>query len=443
MLSRPLSIVLVGCLLAPLFALDRAALFAVPDFTTLPPEVKVLSQRTAEGVVISEMTMVGAPFNGQPTRIYGFYCRPEKPGRYPAVLEVHGAGLGVLVPDAGVEYAKAGFCSFTMDWAGEAKERQVPRKPPYSLIPAPGCLARTMLDAKGQPDTAQHPPHGWKTYGSEVDGIRNGVLFARRAAMFLASQPEVDPDRLCISGMSAGAHLTLLVCGVEPCFKAAAVKYGRGFIREVAFGGYFGPIAMTAREQQDEWLALLDPQHGLGNYQAKVLMLSGTDDVFFWMPGVLATYRAIPTDKRLIMFANENHGYVANVPIPLAWFRSCLGMAPDWPALTAPTLTLAGAELRLAVAVQGPSPVTTATFLVKRMPRSVFTWGMGDPKRPETMARWSEIPAIQTEGLWIASIPAPAVDEQLVVYANVTDAQGRMDSSLTAEMPAYPAWYGR
>ena len=90
-------------------------------------------------------------------------------------------------------------------------------------------------------------------------------------------------------------------CGVEPRFKAAAVKYGRGFIRELAFGGYFGPILMTAREQQDEWLAVLDPQHGLSDYQAKVLMLSGTDDIFFWMPGVLATYRAIPTDKRLVV----------------------------------------------------------------------------------------------------------------------------------------------
>jgi cephalosporin-C deacetylase-like acetyl esterase len=424
-------------------AQERAALFAVPDLQALPADVQVMSETTVEGVVVTELTLAGAPFNGQPTRIYGFYCRPDKPGRHPAVLEVHGAGLAVLSPVAGIEYAKAGFASFTMDWAGECRERKEPRKPPFSLFNSAGNLARTMLDAQGNADKATHPPHGWKTYGPEADGIRNGVLFARRSAMFLASRPEVDPERLCISGTSAGAHLTLLVCGIEPIFKTAAVKYGRGFIRDLAFGGYFGPILMCAREQQDEWLAAFDPKHGLADYRAKMLILSGTDDIFFWMPGVLATWRAIPTDKRLMMLPNENHGQVGNWQIPLAWFRSCLGLAPAWAVPRKPTITVAGGEARLALAVQGPESVTGATFVVKRMPRAVFTWGMGDKKRPETVARWSEIPATLAGGLWSAAIPAPAEGEQIVAYANVSDAAGRMDSSDTVELPAWPAWYGR
>ena len=114
-----------------------------------------------------------------------------------------------------------------------------------------------------------------------------------------------------------GAHLTLLILGAEPSFKAAAVKYGMGFIRDIpipgCFHGYFGPIAICPKEEQDAWLAYLDPKHNIGKYKASVLMLSGTDDIFFAMPAVLATYRAIPTEKRLLMFPNENHGYVGNV----------------------------------------------------------------------------------------------------------------------------------
>lgn len=36
--------------------------------------------------------------------------------------------------------------------------------------------------------------------------------------------------------MSAGAHLSLLVLGCEPSIKAAAIKYGCGFIKELGEG---------------------------------------------------------------------------------------------------------------------------------------------------------------------------------------------------------------
>ena len=68
--------------------------FAVPDFKTLPPNIKVLSEKTVEGVKVTEFYFAGAPFNNKPTRIYAFYCQPAKKGIYPAVVEVHGAGRG-------------------------------------------------------------------------------------------------------------------------------------------------------------------------------------------------------------------------------------------------------------------------------------------------------------------------------------------------------------
>ena len=410
---------------------DGTAFFDVPGFAELPPATEILSESTADGVKVTELAFAGAPFNGRPTRIYGFYCRPKKEGRYPAVLEIHGAGLMKLEPKAGIEYAKNGFCCFVMDWAGPAPKR-VEAGVPHSIYDKP------------ETDPARTPPPGWKGFGPEQDARRNGVMFARRAVMFLQSRPEVDADRLCVSGMSAGAHLTLLILGAEPAFKVAAVKYGMGFIRDLpgCFGGYFGPLVLSPKDEQDAWLARLDPKHNIGRFQANVLMLSGTDDIFFAMPAVLATHRAIPTGKRLLMFPNENHGYVGNVPIPLSWFRANLGLAPAWPDLSPPIATDDTGHTMLSVTTTGPGKAAKVSFWVKRMPRALFRWGRGDKARPETVAKWLEVPAQAADGTWNAKIPAPGAEEQVVVYATVTDETGVQASSDTLELPDDPKWRG-
>ena len=418
---------------------DRDAFFAVPGFNDLPPDIKVISEKSENGVKITEMSFAGAPFNCAPSRIYGFYCRPEKEGKYPGVLEIHGAGLMKIGPEAGIEYAKNGFCCFVMDWAGPAP-RRLEAGVPHSEFKAVGNMARALPEE----EKAKAPPHGWRTFGPEVDGIRNGVMFARRSVMLLKSKPEIDAERLCVAGMSAGAHLTLLILGVEPSFKAGAVKYGRAFIRDMPgyFGGYFGPLVLSGKKDQDDWLAYFDPKHNIGKYKASVLLLSGTDDIFFWMPGVLATYRAITTEKRLLMFPNENHGYVGNVPIPLSWFKHVLGMAPAWPAVGNPSAKTDGDKTTLSVDVTAKTKIVKVSFWVKRMPKAVFRFGMGEKDKPETHAKWIEFPAVASGSSWTVQIPAPASGEQVVAYAMVEDENGVKDSSDTIELPDYPQWRG-
>lgn len=264
-----------------LAAVGRNELFHVPDFRALPPSIEVRSEKMTNGIALTELVFDGAPFNGAPTRIYGFYARPVQPGKYPGVVQLHGAGLETLGPQAAIFYATNGFACLSIDWCGPAANRKVPRKPPYSEFNSPGNEARPLPEG----EKGKAPPHGWKAYGAEVDGITCGVRFVRRSFMFLRSRPEVDSGALCLSGMSAGAHLSLLVLGQEPGLRAAAVKYGCGFIRDLPgyFGGYFGPMFLTCKEDQDAWLAVLDPKHGLPDTRASVLLLSGTDDIFYGM----------------------------------------------------------------------------------------------------------------------------------------------------------------
>ncbi|HEY3329818.1 MAG TPA: acetylxylan esterase [Capsulimonadaceae bacterium] len=401
----------------------RAELFSVPDFKQLPPDIKVLSEKTEDGVVTQELTFAGGPFNGAPTRIYGYYSRPEAKGKYPGVVQLHGAGLGVLGPGASIFYAKNGYACISIDWAGPAKNRAVPRTPPYSEFESPGN------EATVDPDTKK-----WKSYGPDVDGITNGVRFVKRSFTFLRSRPEVDSNKLCLSGMSAGAHLSLLVLGTEPTIKAATVKYGEAFIRDLPgyFGGYFGPISLTPKAEQDAWLEVLDPKHGFPNYKANVLLVSGTDDIFFWMPIVLKTYREIPTPKCLLMLPNDNHTQVGNEQIPLRYFQAVLGTAPAFPEVTPPTQVTANGSMTLSTHVTGPSTLSTVSFIVKTTPLGSFNHNK----------EWRIVPATLTGGEWKATLPAVASDQQLVAYAMAEDATGARVTSDTMELPEFPKWRG-
>jgi dienelactone hydrolase len=406
-------------------------LFAVPDFQELPPNFKVLSEKTADGVRVTEFYMSGAPFNGAPTRLYAFYACPEKPGPYPGVVQLHGAGLGVLKPEAAIFYAKNGFACISIDWCGPEKERHVPRKPPYSEFAAAGNLASPLLNP---PTGAVANNQPWKIVLPEHSGITNGVKFVRRALMFLRSRPEVDSGKLCLSGMSAGAHVSLLVIGQEPELRAAAVKYGCAFIRDLPgfFGGYFGPVAMTAKEDQDAWLAVLDPKHYITGYRASVLLLSGTDDIFFWMPVVLYTYRAIPTSKRLLMLPNDNHTQVENEVLPLRYFNAILGTAAAFPAITVRPARPEGDNVRLTMNITAPSTLTTVAYVFKTMPANAFGFAGG----------WTVKPATKNAAAWELMVPAPKPGEQMVAYGIVEDETGAKTTSDTVEFPEYPAWRG-
>ena len=208
--------------------------FAVPTARELPLETRILSESVRDGVRTQSVTFRGADFNGKPTKIFAWYSRPEKAGKYPAVLQIHGAGLTTLDPNP--DYAKNGFACLVIDWAGECRDRKVPRKPPTSEFSSPGNMA-SRKNGK------------WQIAGVETDGIRNGVLFARRALEFLRNRPEVDRNKLMVVGSSAGAHLTLLLLGQEKELHAAVVKYGCAYIRDLQgfFGGYVPARAGKAR----------------------------------------------------------------------------------------------------------------------------------------------------------------------------------------------------
>ncbi|MDD5704793.1 MAG: acetylxylan esterase [Kiritimatiellae bacterium] len=406
--------------------------FAIPSIENLPLNVSILSETNAGGVKTIEFFMDGAPFNEKKTRIHAFFSHPEKPGRYPAVLELHGSGLTELSPVHGNGYASNGFACLTIDWCGPTPSRH----PPHSEFESHGTMHAAIKDTNGVPIKGKY------TCKPETSAFRNGVMFVRRSVQFLKSRTEVDPDRLAIAGCSAGGFLTLLAIGHEPAFKAAAVKYGCGFLTMPGYrlDGYVVPLKMCPREEQEAWLAAFDSKHRLNRVKAHVLMLSGTDDIFFWMPMVLKTYREMTNPKSLLMLPNDNHTQVGNWRIPLRYFQSVFGIAPAFPAVEPPRADLKRGRLVLSSRASGPSAVTNVSFWVKRMPLVDFEFKREHNTPVGSIEPWREVSARASRGVWRADIAAPAEGEQIVAYAMAADAAGARVSSDTVELPEYPVW---
>jgi cephalosporin-C deacetylase-like acetyl esterase len=407
----------------------RSELLDIPSLSDLPIAMDVIAEKESNGVKLTEFYFNGPVFGGQPTRIYAFYAQPAGQGPFPAVVQLHGSGLEVLKPDAALEYAAHGYACISIDWAGpDWRGEGKLRAKPYSEFPSEGNRARK------NPETQK-----WQAIPLEKDARTNGIRFIRRALQFLRNRPEVDAGRLCISGMSAGAQATLGVLGLEPDIKAAAVKYGSGFIRELNWGGAYGPLKAAEKDDAggvERWISILDPKHGLKNIRAATLVLTGTDDIFYFLPAVLATWRAIPATKSLLIFPNDNHSQVGNEVIPRQWFDHVLTGSPVWPQVG--EISAQSSPESLLLKVPAGENSTGVVFWFKRMPLSEFQHGRA-PKGEKTTP-WESVSAQKDGAQWIASLPPLTPTEQIIAYATVEGAAGTKASSDTVELPAKPGW---
>ena len=401
--------------------------FPTPTFAELPADAQILSDKQVDGIRLREIMFAGGEFNGHPSKIYAWYAQPAGPGPFPAVLALHGASLVVLHPDMALGYARAGFVCLAIDWQGPTPQRT----PPYSEYVSPGKMAYDPPDQQVKPW-----PHVFQSYGLAQDGLHAAVQFCLRGLMFLRAQKEVDAGRVCVSGMSGGGHLTLIVSGLDPGIRASCATYGCGYIADLGRGGYYGPVTLTPPDQFTAWVHVFDPRYYLPHYRGAVLLRSGTNDIFSWMPAVLQTYRAMPVNKRLDMVPNDNHGRVNGVSdedLARRFFHSIFGDQPAFPQVTAPVATPEGANLRLRATVTGPSPLAAVQFCVKTSALKDIRAKGGYQILPATLVAG-------TKSQYEVVVPAPQAGEQMIAYVWAHDNTAAECTSDTLEVPLYPAW---
>ncbi len=145
----------------------------------------------------------------------GFYItgnlyRPNQAGRYPGVLIPVGHTQEGK-PETQIlaaNLAKKGFVAFTWDPIGQGEREQ-------TYLPQ---LGRPLSGGAGN----EHIELGARSLLLGQSVARYFIHDARRALDYLAGRPDVDPERLGVTGCSGGGCITTYVAALDPRIKAGA-----------------------------------------------------------------------------------------------------------------------------------------------------------------------------------------------------------------------------
>jgi len=155
--------------------------------TILPTKLVLNEEKSTPEAEVYEVSL--ATLNGE--RVWAWYCRPHKPGRYPVMYFCPPTGVYPLPIWAGT--GRGEYITFNIAIHGFDLR--------LSDMPA-GDDPRKRYHTAGieSPHTAR-----WRIiYASLVRGLD-----------FLCSRPEVDPERIAVGGSSQGGGLAIVLAGLD------------------------------------------------------------------------------------------------------------------------------------------------------------------------------------------------------------------------------------
>lgn len=209
------------------------------------------------------------PWKGKPTRVFAYYGVPPhtEGAKLPAIVLVHG-GQGSAYAEWVRLWNKRGYVAIAMDHFGNM--------PTVAAAEAPYRVQRPR-----NPNGGPTGDGGFSQVDEPVEDqwTYHGVAAIVLANSFLRSQPEVDAERVGLTGISWGGFLASIVAGVDPRFRFVVPVYGCGFIGDnpswpPAFHG-LNPV------QAKKWSELWDPSHFLPQAQMPMLWVNSTNDIAF------------------------------------------------------------------------------------------------------------------------------------------------------------------
>jgi dienelactone hydrolase len=205
----------------------------------------------------------GIPYKGNETRLFCYYGIPlgEPPsGGWPGIVLVHGAGgtadaLWVKWWNDKGYAAIAVDTTFRLPTASNWKMRE------KTALPGPPLPWGTDPAWNASP----HPP-------SEDYWLYHAVADTILANNFLRQQPDLNPAKIGIVGVSWGGIIASHVVGIDSRFAFAIPVYGCGFLHESD-----GAQGIATFAANPEW----DPSKVLGNADLPVFWTSGATDMHF------------------------------------------------------------------------------------------------------------------------------------------------------------------
>ena len=212
------------------------------------------------------------PWQGKETRAFAWYGFPENAtaeNPIPGIVLVHGGG-GTALADWCRHWIKLGFAVIAMDNCGG-----VP-----SWNPSPHHRLKW-------PRHEYSGPAGWGNLDKANDAPEDQWMFhavssVLRAKELLKSFPQVQKDNIGINGISWGAVITCIVCGLDNSFRFAVPVYGCGGFKTPESFIYDSKLSTSLI---DRWYELWDPDHYLPESDVPFFFLAGTCDTAFPLGG--------------------------------------------------------------------------------------------------------------------------------------------------------------
>ena len=261
-----------------------------------PPKIEWLDK---EGQ-LRKLTYESEPLNGKPTRVFAYYAEPEKVnGKLPAMVLVHGGG-GKAFPEWAQLWAKRGYIAIAMDLAGVGPDGK-----------------RLAEGGPAQDDGTKFPK--MKTDLKEMWSY-HAVAAVIRANSLLRSLPNVDAEKIGLTGISWGGYLTCIVAGVDDRFKVAVPVYGCGFLHENSV--WLSTFKNLPEDWRKEWVANFDPSMYLKNAKMPMLFVNGTNDFAYPLDSYQKSYQLVK-NRQLCVIVNLPHGH------PQGWAPIEIGLFVD------------------------------------------------------------------------------------------------------------------
>jgi dienelactone hydrolase len=215
--------------------------------------------------------------------VWGEYFQPAGPGPFPGVVVLHILGgefpLSQTVASS-LARAKVAALFIKMPYYGERRSKESPRR----------------MISRNPRETAE--------------AMTQAVLDIRRAAAWLASRPEVDHERLGITGISLGGIMSALSAAGEPRFRKVAIYLGGGKLGENLWNmphqdaEAFRAEWIKMGESRESFLKLLEPvdpvTHAGLLKDRDVLMVNAKHDEIIPHAATMALWEAIGTKPELV-----------------------------------------------------------------------------------------------------------------------------------------------
>ena len=287
---------------------------AVEDARKVPllPVMTRLAERSTPDVDVYHVSFQNQRAG---SRLYGMLSVPTRPGKYPAMLIVPGAGVRPYFPN--VDMARRGIIHLTIGIHGIPVDRD-------SLIYTE--LRATALGSYWQYGAEDRDLYYYKR-------VYTGVV---RAGDFLLGLPQWDGTNYVVQGGSQGGGLSLVTAVLDPRVKAIAVSYPA---MSDVFGYFAGRAGgwphifqdtsrMRALAEKKETLAYYDGVNFARRLKVPAIFAWGFNDTTVPPTSSFVTYNVVTSPKEAVIVPETGHFEMASQRDSMrTWLLAKLGVA--------------------------------------------------------------------------------------------------------------------